>query len=360
MDKGALEKEKGQHIKRIIGQTKLRRRRRWLRHTPEQTRLELPLEQAFSLRLPQSSSTQGTVVMQSGISTQDCRQLDIGLGDLSPFDEQIWGGPSYNATLHAEFFTQNQRPPHMATPVENSDMELNYASSQSSEKASPSTHTSLSICEVNSQGGINASRGIQSKADVPIPVPFCEPEFGTSYHNSHLLREPTFSNQASSFSSLKKNRSPISQSSGPYTSRPTAPSQSICCADEGDILFMHYLDQVFHIQYPFYHSPTRQGRGWLFSILMRVKSAYHAALALSEHHRHSTLQNTGSPSSLSHLRAKDGHYNLALREIQLLIGQSHTWTGTTGLICSIEALTCILQLLFWEVRLHAPPCCLLC
>ena len=358
MDKGALEREKALHVKRIIGQMKLRRRQHRLRRTPEQTELELgplPVGQAFSLRLPQSSPTERTAVIQSGIATQDRPQLDIIAGGLSTFDEQIRSEPFYNPTLHAEsFFNQSQRPSDADTAVENADMESNYASSQSSEKASPSTHTSLSICDVNDQGGIETSGDVQFEANIPVPVPLCEPKLDTSYHNSHLSGEPASGNQASSFSSLQKNRSPISQPSGHYTSNSTALSQSILCADAGDILFMHYLDQVFHIQYPFYQSPIRQERGWLFSILMRVKSAYHAALALSEHHRHSILpQNSGFANSPSSLRAKGGHYDLALREIQLFIGQSHMWTGTTGLVRSIEALTCILQLLFWEVRLCA-------
>ena len=358
MDKGAREREKALHVKRIIGQTKLRRRQRRLHRTPERMELELgplPVGQAFLLRLPQSSSTQGTAVMKSGMATQDRPQLGIRAGDLSTFDERTLSEPSRNVTLPAEsFFNQNQRPSDADTAVENTDMDSIYGSSQSSGKASPSTNTSLSICEVNSQAGIETSGNVQFEANVPVPVPFCEPKLDTSYNDSHLLREPTFGNEASSFSSFQKNRSPMSQPSGYYTSRLTAPSQSILCADAEDILFMHYLDQVFHIQYPFYHSATRQERGWLFSILMRVKSAYHAALALSEHHRYSTLpQKSGFANNLGSLQAKGGHYDLALREIQLFIGQSHMWTGTTGLVRRIEALTCILQLLFWEVRLHA-------
>jgi hypothetical protein len=49
-----------------------------------------------------------------------------------------------------------------------------------------------------------------------------------------------------------------------------------------DALFMNYLDEVFYIQYLFFHCQKKQGRSWLFAILRRVKSAYHAALALSE------------------------------------------------------------------------------
>jgi hypothetical protein len=50
-----------------------------------------------------------------------------------------------------------------------------------------------------------------------------------------------------------------------------------------------------------------------FSILRRVKSAYHASLALSEYHHYSAvLRNSGITNSYDRLRAKDGHYDLAL------------------------------------------------
>jgi hypothetical protein len=63
---------------------------------------------------------------------------------------------------------------------------------------------------------------------------------------------------------------------------PKYPNLSLCQRSWEGALFMHYLDHVFYIQFPFYNStPTNAGRGWLFQLLMRDKSVYHAALALS-------------------------------------------------------------------------------
>jgi hypothetical protein len=103
--------------------------------------------------------------------------------------------------------------------------------------------------------------------------------------------------------------------------------------------------------YPFYHSFGKQGRGWLFSILTRAKSTYHATLALSEHYQHrTTLHNRSIANGSDHLRAKGGHYDIALREMQQSLEKSDAWNGPTGLSQSIHVLTCILQLLFSDVR----------
>jgi hypothetical protein len=110
---------------------------------------------------------------------------------------------------------------------------------------------------------------------------------------------------------------------------------------------MNYLDKVFYLQYPFYHLPDTQGRGWLFSILRRVKSAFHAVLALSEQHLNSSRpRNSDITTRLVCLRAEGSHHDLALREMLLSIRESHTWNESMLLVRSLEALTCILQLLF--------------
>ena len=122
-----------------------------------------------------------------------------------------------------------------------------------------------------------------------------------------------------------------------------------------DALFMHYLDHVFNIQFPFYHSSGRQGRGWLLSTLRRSESAYHAALALSELSTLSKSRNI----AISSLAKKHqiNYHDLALREMQLSIGESHIWSGTRSLNWSIEALTSILQLLFLEVSYQSRALC---
>lgn len=117
-----------------------------------------------------------------------------------------------------------------------------------------------------------------------------------------------------------------------------------------DSLFMYYLDEVFYVQYPFYHSLGRQGRGWLYSILRRAKSAYHATLALSECRLLSTLpRDNDTTANLDLLRSQNSYYDLALQELQALLESSDVLDAHSNLGYSLEALTTILQLLFWEV-----------
>lgn len=99
---------------------------------------------------------------------------------------------------------------------------------------------------------------------------------------------------------------------GQSMSRRTAAGESVISEDPEDPLIMHYLDEVFYVQYPFYHACERQNRGWLFSILKRSPSAYHTSLALSEHHLLSThAQNSNIATSLARHHAKYSYNNLA-------------------------------------------------
>jgi hypothetical protein len=118
-----------------------------------------------------------------------------------------------------------------------------------------------------------------------------------------------------------------------------------------DTLFMHYLDQVFYIQYPFYCFHNRQGRGWVLAILRRARSAYHAALALSERHLLPVPLDKGdTTASLIQLRTQNGHYNLAIQELQRMIRDSCTSTGLAAVKPSLEVLMTLLQIFFFEVR----------
>ena len=113
---------------------------------------------------------------------------------------------------------------------------------------------------------------------------------------------------------------------------------------------MHYLDEVFHIQYPFYHCSS-EGRGWLFTVLRRDRSAYYATLALSGYHRHFDLSNDNNYTATSvPIQTANTCYGLALHGMRLRLEQSSTWSGKTALDCSVETLVLILQLLYWEVR----------
>lgn len=364
MNKGVLQREQALKIKRIVSQTKSKKQQQRLRHvtqSPQHLIPELdPLQtwKVSSSTLFCSAPTHGNAVARDGSAgLHDNFQIQTCEGDLSTFDKLMWSASSYNTFLPAEIFDQDDGMPaydplisDAATDVENADMESNFVLSGSSRRVSASTSILPSARETDS--GWNSrvsSTDVQLEANGESAVTLCEQTWSTSYHDSHLSRNPIFKNQNGLPCFIQINHSSASGTLGHHASRPVGSSSSIICGNTEDTLFMHYLDQVFYIQYPFYSN--RRGRGWLFSILRRAKSAYHAALALSQYHQHLTLpQDNSIASSLDYLRGKDGHYDLALREMQISIAKSHMWSGTSGLIRSVEALTCTLQLLFWEVR----------
>lgn len=123
-------------------------------------------------------------------------------------------------------------------------------------------------------------------------------------------------------------------------------------------LLMHYLDHVFYVQFPFYDSSAASnGRGWLFNLLMQDMSVYHAALALSQYHRRSMTPKHGDIASQTGLSQYDNEYYIrAHRELQDSISVGQMWSGTSGLIRCVPALTCSLYLLFFEVRYEIKSC----
>jgi len=155
--------------------------------------------------------------------------------------------------------------------------------------------------------------------------------------------DTSFSLYPSQLDRLPENQVTDSHVTFDTSSRISRPKEPGLDGVSDDFLFMHYLDEVFGIQYPFYNSPRRRSRGWLFSAIRRAKSTYHATLALSEWHLKSTMElsTTTGPTTR--------HYDLAVREMELSLAISHTWSSAERLARSTEALTCILQLLFREV-----------
>ena len=364
MDKGVLEREQAVKVQRIISQTKSKRRQHRLLRTPQHLRaepvgLQVGKTPPVSLSLP--SPTQRALVMQGGPAPQHHPQLHINEGD-STLDEMMWSKSLYNTILRAEsFLNQEGRIPQSnqclfdtATSIENADVESTSRLSDPSERVSASTRTSPSVYEVSDRSCLELSgERNHFETNVETPTSLCEPKSSPLYDEKYLSRESNSSNQTGSSYLLQRNSSLTSQTLGYYTSWPVCMPESILCGDmDEDELFMHYLDQVFYVQYPFYHSSNRQGRGWLFSILRRVKSAYYASLALSEYYQQSKLPRQSSISSSPNPSAAKGrYYDLALQEMRLSLAQSDTWSGTLSVIRSVETLTSILQLLFWEVCL---------
>ena len=112
--------------------------------------------------------------------------------------------------------------------------------------------------------------------------------------------------------------------------------------------FMHYLDRVFYVVFPFYNSSGNEGcRAWILNLLMRDRSVYYAALALGQYHSHySRISSVEIGISNKPNRWGEEYHNLALRDLQDAVRQTHTWDQSKCLIRRVQALTCLLHLLF--------------
>ena len=289
MNGGVREKEETLRVKRMIGETKQRRHRYCLHCMSKHQRSKLAkssIEEISSYCFPPNMSHEATLPQNHHVSTPE-----IGPGAFNAFEIYPSGG---------------------------------------------------SLCSGRSLNfqGASASVGLEdigSHSLLPASMMTTEGSWQDTYVGpggeaiDHVFGLPT---------SLPSNPENLS-ASYLFPGQSSSAGTNLCGSSE-ELLLMYYLDEVFHVQYPFY----RKARGWLFSVIKRVRSTYHATLALSEYYQFSTISHNIEPGTL---RAEYGHYRMALREILSSIAQSHEWDNSTRLVRSIESLTSILQLLFWEV-----------
>jgi hypothetical protein len=124
--------------------------------------------------------------------------------------------------------------------------------------------------------------------------------------------------------------------------------------DLESLLLMHYLDEVFPLQFPFYNPPIAEGgRGWILGLLKQTKPVHDAALSLAAGHRQSILKETGS--SISDPGVQQRMYALSLRglrdHVEVLRLQQ---PGIGSLKDSIEIFACIIQLILLDVGYMQP------
>ncbi|KIM98218.1 hypothetical protein OIDMADRAFT_181709 [Oidiodendron maius Zn] len=314
MDNGTFQKAQASYIKRLVSQTKLKKSRRQL--------------------LPTTQLGQGLNVP----STQAEFPYGINDSDMNHFTDPVWNTSPLNDVLTIESpYSQECYVPTPAPASPSSiDLGQNSIRSGSSEEVAMSTPRLPWV----------------SKADTKW-VDFIPQE------NNRAVTNEKFP------STLGESMCGTAQVAGgnidgyigsDSSSRPCLEMYDVCGQssilneEPEDALIMHYFDEVFYVQYPFYHSHERQKRGWLFSILKRSPAAYHAALALSEHHLLSMqAQNSNITTSVARLRTKDGYYNLASKEMKVIVEEARELDDCTRLNHALGGLTSILQLLFYEL-----------
>ena len=113
-------------------------------------------------------------------------------------------------------------------------------------------------------------------------------------------------------------------------------------------LIMHYFDKAFYIQFPFYDHPSgERDRGWIFKLTLKGPTFY-ATLAISQlDHRSTRVVQRGSQTLA--LKGKIDYYAIALCELNPILKNLQVASGLAGLVDSIQALACMLQLIFFEV-----------
>jgi hypothetical protein len=355
MDRGALERVQAVKVRDIVGQTKLKRQKQRLQCLWQRQGRELePLvvgETPVS-NLPSLNPAQDLGTMEDSNILQGQGQLRLNEAALSSCDDSIWSD-SYHLVLPTETVSNMEDLPAFdhclfdtAIPISDGDTEPNSA-----EFGLFQTPVTSSFMLPNPYE--SSPRGHNRSSQQPVPPENDGEIFDIcrkldTFHRSNYSSKESISHTR--LDSLHLPQTNTSSALEIFTSWPTGSTNSVTCELMEDWLLMHYLDHVFHLQYPFYDSSDLKGRGWLYSILRRAKSAYHAVLALSEYHYYMTHpRHKNMARGFIHLAAKDGHYNLALRETHLSLAQYHMWSEATRLSRSIEALTSILHLIFWEV-----------
>lgn len=137
----------------------------------------------------------------------------------------------------------------------------------------------------------------------------------------------------------------------------TSPSEDAATKGVEDELFVHYLDQVFYTQYPFYRSRARHSRAWLYSILRAHPATYFGTLALSEHELLAMRPSKDDDftANLSQLRTKESYHGRAVHEMYRFVGGLYSWSEDQQESNILIGLVSLLQLVSCEVRRELYP-----
>lgn len=333
MDNGILQRDQASKVRNIVSQSKSKKRRRQqlLTSQPPQAIGDgmclLSTENMSSSAGPSPNS----VDQDPGALAQDESRYQANLMDSNSSMDPVWSLWLSNDIPVEERWFDLESYNFTPTTLQNGDCVQHSAVSPGSSEGLVVLAADLPILHETSEvsSGIEPPNNVQSTNEERTRSAPNELQASASRHDR------CWPQKAASYD-LVGSSSQVSTLSG----------------GTEDTLFMYYLDRVFYVQYPFHDSQNRQGRGWLFTILRRVKSVYHAALALSERHLLSkTSRNNDIASSLVQLRTQNGHYDLGIRETQTMVDDCNTSNRRAHLIPSLEILTSLLQLLFCEVRM---------
>ena len=121
-------------------------------------------------------------------------------------------------------------------------------------------------------------------------------------------------------------------------------------------LIMHYLDNVFHLQFPFYRQDIHSGgRSWLLLLLRDSPPLCWVVLSLSAYHQHMLKHDDqGTIAADTESDQWRSYHLLALQEFRVRVKYLHNtdeMDTPEHLKMSIEILACIVQFISFEVSL---------
>ncbi|KAI9648582.1 hypothetical protein NHQ30_003219 [Ciborinia camelliae] len=128
--------------------------------------------------------------------------------------------------------------------------------------------------------------------------------------------------------------------------------QTITTSNEASLL-MHFLDNVFPLQYPMYKPEVAEGgRGWLLSLILKTKPLYHASIGLSAYHRGVVLRGIShGECTRPSIARQEGHLAICLTEFQDAIrsAQEHVYDRSICPESGLTIMACSVQLVFFEL-----------
>jgi hypothetical protein len=114
---------------------------------------------------------------------------------------------------------------------------------------------------------------------------------------------------------------------------------------DDSILLMHFLDNVFPLQFPMYRPEVLDGgKGWLLANLLQSKPLYYAALAIGSYHRRmDMLEKLDHSCQISTLIQQEKYLEVCLSLVNHYAKNSCPTHG-------LGIATCVIQLVFYEVN----------
>ncbi|KAH8589386.1 fungal-specific transcription factor domain-containing protein [Bisporella sp. PMI_857] len=121
------------------------------------------------------------------------------------------------------------------------------------------------------------------------------------------------------------------------------PDSMVYLPSEQTVLLMHFLDNVFPLQFPLYKPGILEGgRGWVLALALRTKALYHALLALGAHSRTVLLTQLNHPSKVHTLVGQETSLEVCIQELNRLAQNSCPHNG-------LGVVAAVFQMVFYEL-----------